>query len=59
LPDAKDIALLTLRLREERDATSDGRVDLIVVSATDTRGGTGGEPGRNRPGSVEPEARRR
>lgn len=40
-PDAKDIALSTLRLRQERDATSDGRVYLIVVSATDTGGGTG------------------
>lgn len=40
-PDAKDIALVTLRLRQERVGSSDGRVYLIVVSATDQGGGTG------------------
>jgi hypothetical protein len=40
-PDAKDIAVGTLRLRQERVANSDGRVYLIVVKATDTAGGTG------------------
>jgi hypothetical protein len=40
-PDAKDIAVQTLRLREERVAQGDGRVYLIVVKATDTAGGTG------------------
>src|SRR5436305_4537931 len=34
-PDAKDVAPATLRLRAERNATSDGRVYLIVVTATD------------------------
>jgi hypothetical protein len=34
-PDAKDIAPSTLRLRAERNATSDGRVYLVVVTATD------------------------
>jgi hypothetical protein len=34
-PDAFDIAPGTLRLRSERDATSDGRVYLVVVTATD------------------------
>ena len=40
-PDAKDIAVQTLRLREERAASEEGRVYLIVVKATDTSGGTG------------------
>jgi len=40
-PDAKDIALLTLRLRQERVGSGDGRVYLIVVKATDQGGGTG------------------
>ena len=40
-PDAKDVALATLRLREERMGPGDGRVYLIVVKATDTAGGTG------------------
>ncbi len=40
-PDAKDVAVATLRLREERSAGGDGRVYLIVVKATDTAGGTG------------------
>jgi uncharacterized repeat protein (TIGR01451 family) len=40
-PDTKDIAVGTLRLRQERVAGNDGRVYLIVVKATDTAGGTG------------------
>jgi uncharacterized repeat protein (TIGR01451 family) len=41
-PDAADIAPQTLRLREERVGRhGDGRVYLIVVSATDEAGGTG------------------
>lgn len=40
-PDAKDIAVATLRLRQERISSNDGRVYLIVVKATDTAGGTG------------------
>jgi uncharacterized repeat protein (TIGR01451 family) len=40
-PDAKDIAVGTLRLREERTDSGEGRVYLIVVKATDTAGGTG------------------
>lgn len=35
-PDAKDIAPVTLRLRAERAGNSDGRVYLIVVTATDS-----------------------
>ena len=34
-PDAKNVAPSTLRLRAERDATSDGRVYVVVVTATD------------------------
>lgn len=34
-PDAKDIAAGTLRLRAERNATGNGRVYLIIVTATD------------------------
>src|SRR4029077_6649492 len=34
-PDAKNIAPLTLRLRSERQGRGDGRVYLIVVTATD------------------------
>lgn len=37
-PDAKDIAAGTLRLRAERDGNLDGRVYLIIVSATDSSG---------------------
>jgi hypothetical protein len=37
-PDAKDIALVTLRLRGERIEANDGRVYLIVVTATDPSG---------------------
>jgi uncharacterized repeat protein (TIGR01451 family) len=40
-PDAADIAPETLRLRQERLGPGDGRVYLIVVSATDEAGGTG------------------
>jgi uncharacterized repeat protein (TIGR01451 family) len=40
-PDAKDIAVATLRLRQERTDSGDGRVYLIVVKATDSAGGTG------------------
>jgi hypothetical protein len=35
-PDAKDIAPLTLRLRGERVEANDGRVYLIIVTATDS-----------------------
>lgn len=35
-PDAKNIAPVTLRLRSERAGNSDGRVYLIVVTATDS-----------------------
>jgi hypothetical protein len=35
-PDAKDIAPGTLRLRSERSGSGDGRVYLIVVTATDS-----------------------
>ena len=38
-PDAKDIAPDTLRLRGERVEANDGRVYLIVVTATDASGG--------------------
>ncbi|HXI90883.1 MAG TPA: carboxypeptidase regulatory-like domain-containing protein [Blastocatellia bacterium] len=37
-PDAKDIALGTLRLRSERKGNGDGRVYLIIVTATDAAG---------------------
>jgi hypothetical protein len=37
-PDAKNIALSTLRLRSERRETSDGRVYLIVVRTSDGAG---------------------
>jgi hypothetical protein len=40
-PDAKDIALNTLRLRRERKGGGDGRVYLIVVKATDAAGNVG------------------
>jgi uncharacterized repeat protein (TIGR01451 family) len=40
-PDAKDIAVGSLRLRKERDATGDGRVYLVVTKAADAAGGTG------------------
>ncbi|MFZ0062880.1 MAG: DNA/RNA non-specific endonuclease [Pyrinomonadaceae bacterium] len=38
-PDAKDIAPVTLRLRGERVEANDGRVYLIIVTATDPSGG--------------------
>jgi hypothetical protein len=37
-PDAKDIAVGTLRLRAERRDSGDGRVYLVVVRATDACG---------------------
>ena len=37
-PDAKDIAPVTLRLRGERIEANDGRVYLIVITATDSSG---------------------
>jgi len=37
-PDAKDIAPTTLRLRGERVEANDGRVYLIVITATDNPG---------------------
>ena len=37
-PDARDIAPITLRLRDERKANSDGRVYLIVARAADPSG---------------------
>jgi VCBS repeat-containing protein len=37
-PDAKDIAPVTLRLRGERVEANDGRVYLIIVTATDSSG---------------------
>jgi hypothetical protein len=40
-PDAKDVAVGTLRLRAERPDSGPGRVYLIVLSATDAGGGTG------------------
>jgi hypothetical protein len=40
-PDAKDIAPGTLRLRSERFGDSDGRVYLIVTTATDASGNEG------------------
>jgi hypothetical protein len=39
-PDAKNVAPSSLRLRAERDATSDGRVYLVVVTATDSSNNT-------------------
>lgn len=39
-PDAKDVAPSTLRLRAERDATLDGRVYVVVVTATDASSNT-------------------
>jgi FtsP/CotA-like multicopper oxidase with cupredoxin domain len=39
-PDAKDIAASTLRVRSERNGNNDGRVSLIVTTATDTAGNT-------------------
>ena len=39
-PDAKNIAPATLRLRAERDGGGDGRVYLVVVTATDSSSNT-------------------
>jgi Bacterial Ig domain len=39
-PDAKDIAPGTLRLRAERDGAGDGRVYLIIITATDSSSNT-------------------
>ena len=57
-PDAKDIAPVTLRLRGERVEDNDGRVYLIVLTATDTSGGvtrnyhTVVVPKNNKPASI-------
>jgi hypothetical protein len=40
-PDAKNIGVGTLRLRAERNGLKDGRVYLVVVSATDSSGNVG------------------
>jgi len=40
-PDARDIGVGALRLRAERDSSADGRVYLIVVTATDAQGNVG------------------
>lgn len=40
-PDAKNIAVGTLRLRTERNQKGDGRVYLIILSATDGAGNVG------------------
>src|SRR5262245_58377819 len=40
-PDAKDIAVGSLRLRAERQGNGDGRVYLIVVEAADSTGNRG------------------
>jgi hypothetical protein len=40
-PDAKNIAPTTLRLRAERKGNGNGRVYLIIASATDALGNTG------------------
>jgi hypothetical protein len=40
-PDARNIALGTLRLRAERNGNKNGRVYLIIVTATDSSGNTG------------------
>jgi uncharacterized repeat protein (TIGR01451 family) len=40
-PDGKEIAVATLRLRQERVSAGDGRVYLVVASATDEAGGIG------------------
>lgn len=39
-PDAKNVAPPSLRLRAERDATSDGRVYVVVITATDASNNT-------------------
>src|SRR5215475_9997973 len=40
-PDAKDIAVGSVRLRAERQGNGDGRVYLILVEATDSSGNRG------------------
>jgi HYR domain/Subtilase family len=40
-PDAKNIAVGTLRLRSERNGGRDGRVYLVIVTATDSSGNVG------------------
>ena len=40
-PDAKNIGTGTLRLRSERNDTGNGRVYLVVVTATDSAGNVG------------------
>ena len=58
-PDAKDIAPLTLRLRGERIEANDGRVYLIIVTATDNVGNvtrayhTVVVPKNNKPANVD------
>jgi hypothetical protein len=58
-PDAKDIAPETLRLRGERVEANDGRVYLIIVTATDTSGGISRNyhtvvvPKNNKPASID------
>lgn len=42
-PDAQDIGLGTLKLRKERKGDGDGRVYLIIISATDNLGRVGTE----------------
>jgi hypothetical protein len=57
-PDAKDIAPNTLRLRGERVEANDGRVYLIIVTATDSSGGVSRNyhtvvvPKNNKPASI-------
>jgi uncharacterized repeat protein (TIGR01451 family) len=40
-PDARDIGIASLRLRQERIGSGNGRAYLIIVMATDAAGGTG------------------
>ncbi len=40
-PDAKDLAVGSLRLRAERKGNSDGRVYLVIAAATDSSGNRG------------------
>ena len=57
-PDAKDIAPNTLRLRGERVEANNGRVYLIVVTATDGHGGSDSDyltvvvPKNNKPANI-------
>lgn len=58
-PDAKDLAPITLRLRGERVEANNGRVYLIVVTATDTSGNVSRNyhavvvPKSNKPANVD------